>query len=152
MMTRSWDFRRDDEPRGHSPFAHLFCPQPHPAVEGAPPIRLFASQVFTIVLPINISILSLVALEGYTPVHLFSSFIFFLGCILNFFLSDNLTVACGFAVSTLSWLSLALFFAHMFTIEAVLQYGVGLVIFLKIAMFRNGVSPHSVKLNREKGE
>jgi hypothetical protein len=112
------------------------------------------------------SILSLVALEGHVPVNLLSSFIFFLGCILDFFLGDNLTVACGFAVSTLSWLSLALFFAHILimwkgreiglmqslTIGALFQYGVALAIFLKIAVFGNGLPPHSVKINREKGE
>jgi hypothetical protein len=95
-----------------------------------------------------------------------SPFIFFLGCILDFFLGDNLTVACGFAVSTLSWLSLALFFAHMLTmwkgreiesmqlltIGAFFQYGVALAIFLKIAVLGNGLRPHSVKLNRGKAE
>jgi hypothetical protein len=85
-----------------NPEAVLFRPQPHPAVEGPPPIRLFACQIFTIVLTINISILSVVALEDHAPIHLLSSFIFLFGRILDFFLGDNLTVACGFAVSTLS--------------------------------------------------
>jgi hypothetical protein len=106
------------------------------------------------------------ALEDHAPVHLVSSFIFFLGCILDFFLGNNLTIACGFAVSTLSWLSFALFFAHMLTmskgreigliqlltIGALFQYGVALTIFLKIAVFGNDLPPQSVKLNREKGE
>jgi hypothetical protein len=89
-----------------------------------------------------------------------------LGCILDFFLGDNLTVACSFTVSTLSWLSLALFFAHMLTmwkgreiesmqlltIGGLFQYGVALAIFLKIAVFGNGLPLPSVKLNREKAE
>jgi hypothetical protein len=72
--SRESDFRRDDEFRGRFRFARLFPPQAHPAVEVVPLIRLFASQVFTIVLPVNLSILSLVTLEDNAPVDLSSSF------------------------------------------------------------------------------
>jgi hypothetical protein len=156
------DFRRDDELRARSPFAHLFRPHPHPAVEGAPPIRLFTSHVFTIVPPINLSILSLVPLEDHAPVDLLLSFIFFLGCIFDFFLGDNLTVACGFAGSTFSWLSLAhpltmwkgrkIGSMQLLTTGARLQYGVTLAIFLKIAVFGNELASHVVKLNRERAD
>jgi hypothetical protein len=133
----------------------------------AAPIRLLASQAFAIVLPITLSILSFVTLEGHAPFHLLSSFVFFVGCILYFFLGDNLAGACGFAVSTLSqvpsWLSPVLFFAHMvamwkgraigsmqlLTIGTLLQYGVAFVVFLKIAVFWNDLPPQSVKLNKQ---
>jgi hypothetical protein len=36
------------------------------------------------------------------------------------------------------------------TIGALFQYGVALAIFPKIAVFGNGLPPHSAKLNREK--
>jgi hypothetical protein len=62
--------------------------------------------------------------------------------------------------------AIALFFAHMLTmwkgrdigsiqlltIRALFQFGAALAIFLKIAVFGNGLPPHSVKFNREKVE
>jgi hypothetical protein len=38
------------------------------------------------------------------------------------------------------------------TIGALFQYGVALAIFLKIAVFGNGLPPHSIRFNREKAE
>jgi hypothetical protein len=131
---------------------------------------LFLSKVFAAVLPVNLSILSLVTLEDHAPVHLLSSFIFFFGCILYFIVTDSLAVRCGFTVSkfsrVLTWLSLALFFAHTFamgkgrkiqsmtllTIGALFQYDTAFAIFLKIAVFRNDLPKHSVKLSREKAD
>jgi hypothetical protein len=48
--------------------------------------------------------------------------------------------------------SIALELSQLLTIGALFQYGVTRAIFLKIAVFWNGLPPHSVKLNREKTE